>query len=515
MDERTPSLFARSTQPATTAEGALHTDAVTPAAEEAILARGSGRISEPPPMPPERRERTEHSIMEGLPEAKAERIAAMRRELADLQRQLIDAQQRIATELQGRADDAERFEILEARLQAQELKAQEDAARAVELELETKGLRSQVTSAGAIAETLHGEVAARDAQLEEVRRLHRDVTEQHEAQSSSLRDASTLLETRTAELATTTTERDTERATSARLERELADQRTQHLELTEQLERQFTSLRDAKALIETRDVALATITSERDARAGELEQARRELEATRGKAKEIATQLVRFGQELSEGISASVSAAPTEAVSEPKPTVEPAHAERQAQPPLPSPRGHTSSAPVDTILGVTTEPKAAASRIGSGLLTLGGVIVGCVVTYALMNRSSAAGSGDDQDHGAQRSSAAAAPIEPEPAAQPASTTLPAAGLVLSFEPAPAGPTNESTPPSTVPAEIATEGVLVLSPAAARHRLYVDGKVVEVQRSRAVVPCGTHEVRVGSRGTAQTLEVGCGGEITLP
>jgi hypothetical protein len=53
--------------------------------------------------------------MEGLPEAKAERVAAMRRELAELQRQLIDAQQRIATELQGRADDADRFEALEAK----------------------------------------------------------------------------------------------------------------------------------------------------------------------------------------------------------------------------------------------------------------------------------------------------------------------------------------------------------------------------------------------------------------
>src|SRR5689334_9887770 len=69
--------------------------------------------------------RTEHSIMEGLPAAKAERIAAMRRELADLQRQLTDAQQRVAAELQGRAEDAERIEVLEAHLQAHEQKAAE------------------------------------------------------------------------------------------------------------------------------------------------------------------------------------------------------------------------------------------------------------------------------------------------------------------------------------------------------------------------------------------------------
>src|SRR6185436_569452 len=77
--------------------------------------------------------RTEHSVMEGLPPAKAERIAAMRRELADLQRHLIEAQQRIATELQGRAEDAERFEALEARLQAHEAKAQQDTERSAEI----------------------------------------------------------------------------------------------------------------------------------------------------------------------------------------------------------------------------------------------------------------------------------------------------------------------------------------------------------------------------------------------
>jgi len=61
-------------------------------------------------------ERPEHSIMEGLPAAKAERVAAMRRELADLQRQLSEAQQRIAAELQARAEDDERQESLEAHI---------------------------------------------------------------------------------------------------------------------------------------------------------------------------------------------------------------------------------------------------------------------------------------------------------------------------------------------------------------------------------------------------------------
>src|SRR5262245_47946449 len=106
MDERKTTRSTESTERPVPAE--------TPTAADATLARGSGHLNELPSAP----ERTEHSVMEGLPPAKAERVAAMRRELAELQRQLIDAQQRIATELQGRADDAERFEALEARLQA-------------------------------------------------------------------------------------------------------------------------------------------------------------------------------------------------------------------------------------------------------------------------------------------------------------------------------------------------------------------------------------------------------------
>src|SRR5262245_50655 len=54
---------------------------------EQAFARGSGALEDAPSVP-EPIERTEHSVMEGLPPAKAEKIAAMRRELAELQRQL-------------------------------------------------------------------------------------------------------------------------------------------------------------------------------------------------------------------------------------------------------------------------------------------------------------------------------------------------------------------------------------------------------------------------------------------
>lgn len=137
-------------------------------------------------------------------EGRTERIAVMRHELADLQRQLIDAQGRIAVELQGRAEDADRFEELEARARGLEVKAREDAAR---------------------LEELHRELAARDARIEESRREHRELTEQLENHVASLRDTKALLAAAGAELETTLAARDTERATRTRLEGDLEEAR--------------------------------------------------------------------------------------------------------------------------------------------------------------------------------------------------------------------------------------------------------------------------------------------------
>jgi hypothetical protein len=57
--------------------------------------------------------------------------------------------------------------------------------------------------------------------------------------------------------------------------------------------------------------------------------------------------------------------------------------------------------------------------------------------------------------------------------------------------------------------------LLLPEQATGHRLFVDGKIVTFDGSRAVVPCGKREVRIGSRGVAQTLDVPCGGEAAVP
>jgi hypothetical protein len=439
------------------------------------------------------RERTEHSVMEGLPEWKAERIAGMRRELAELQRQLIDAQQRIAAELQGRADDAERYEALEARLQAQDTEWRQRGARMAELDNEIAGLR-------AMTEKLREQITSREGQVEEARQQHRNVIEQLEGHRA-------LLATRDAELATRTTERDTARS---QLERH-DEERKQHQAIAEQLELQTKAVTEARALVETHDTELAAIKSERDALKGESEQARRELDAARAKARDVANQLARFGQELLDG-----SVAPrtdTEAkTSEPSPT-----ASSSIVPPLPKrtrpptpPQRRSASIDVATILDVTADAKPASSRAGSVLLMVGGVVLGCLATILIMNWTST------------RSTAAAA--QPDPSVEPSpvipSETPPAAiGAEVAAPPAEPAPVAvegvaevKETPPT---AEAPVTGTVQLPPEAAGHRLFVDGKVVEVNDSRAVVGCGPREIKMGSRGAPQTIDVACGGTTEVP
>jgi hypothetical protein len=488
MDERkkTPSPESTPAQP-------IKAEASTPG--ELALSRGwanSGGV------PSEIPERTEQSVMEGLPPAKAERIAAMRRELAALQRQLTEAQQRIATELQGRADDAERLEALEARLQAQESNAQQEATRATELATEIASLRSQLASVAAMAEGLRREVALRDEKLEEAQHQQRALTGQLEAHGSSLNEAKKLVEARDGEIAMRTAERDVEQATKSRLERELEDQRRQHGEVTSRLESQVASLNEAKTLVATRDAELAAITSERDTLKGAVT-------AARAKVRDVATQLARFGQDLIDGAG---GVAPPSS-SEPNPATTARIPERpQPPPPPPPPRAAPGAEPkqVIPILEVTEQSRSNA-RIALALL--GGVIVGGLATGAFMKwNSSSSAMTEDRPHPGAEPPLAALPSEHAPAPEV---------RIESNEPADASSALlvDSEPQPAPVAEIKTEGVIVLPPDAADHRVFVDGRVVAVKNSRAVVPCGTREIRIGSRGTPRTLNVACGGETAVP
>jgi hypothetical protein len=468
----------RMDEPDPTQSAAKAPVAVAPssAAEESAVARGSQVIK----ISPERSARTEHSVVEGLPDGKTERIASMRRELADLQQHLIQAQQRVATELQGRVEDAERLEALETFVQEHEVVSQKEATRVGELETEIAGLRSQLATATATTEELRRDLAARDARVEEARRQHR---EELEARSSSLSEVKTLLEARDAELATRTTERETDHATRSRLELELETHRTQHRDVTEQLELQSTSLRDAKALLATLTAELTAATSERDA-------CKSELDASRTKLCDVANQLVRLAQDVGDGG---------------------AIAKRPQPPPVP-PRAAAPATPVEVEAILMTEEARPASRIGSALFVLGGVIVGCAITIAIMKWSST-----PDDQGA--TTLVAAPVSAERNPVMRAENIPPS---TSGQPTPASdtmnaqPEHDSAPVITAPLITnATDGVIVLPASAAGHRVFVDGRLVEVKNSRASVPCGSHEVRIGSSGMGRKLDIECGGETVLP
>jgi hypothetical protein len=60
--------------------------------------------------------------------------------------------------------------------------------------------------------------------------------------------------------------------------------------------------------------------------------------------------------------------------------------------------------------------------------------------------------------------------------------------------------------------VAPVGTLSLSPNAAGHRLYVDGAMVA--KGSAVVSCGKHLVKVGSRGRPMNVDVPCGADVVV-
>jgi hypothetical protein len=76
----------------------------------------------------------------------------------------------------------------------------------------------------------------------------------------------------------------------------------------------------------------------------------------------------------------------------------------------------------------------------------------------------------------------------------------------------ASPSPASGVTSAPPNNDATVGTLRVDPQAEGHRVWVDGVLLTAEA--ALVRCGEHQVRVGSTGRAKTVDVPCGGEITV-
>ncbi len=457
MDEAKPTPLADSSP-----------DVIARPEGEPAFPRGSRRIDETP----QGRERSEHSVMEGLPpEVKAERIAAMRHELAEVQRQLSEAQQRLATALKERAEDEDRIEALEASVQEHGAKAQHGEARISELEAKCAALEAQLTTAGATTDELKREIEARDGRIEDGRRQHRDLTDQLEAQSASLRDAKAALADKdelVTQLATRTTERDEAQAARARLETELA-------------------------------------------------QARKTIEETQTRVRDVAAQIARFGQELVDFTGGAA--------------VTPVERPRTGPPPLPThPPPVTAkpdARPVEVVEVIEEVNEGGVrSRRASLLMMLGGIAFGTVATFATIELSSSSSTAANPSAANELGESAIATATPSltpsaavednpPILTPPADPVPAPVATPTIESGTAQPNALLAAAPAATPEISTDGVLVLPRDASGHRLFVNGQRVELKGLRAVVPCGRHEVQIGSRGTPRTLDIECGGETEIP
>jgi len=179
-----------------------------------------------------------------------------------------------------------------------------------------------------------------------------------------------------------------------------------------------------------------------------------------------------------------------------KPAPAPAPVAARAPAPAPAPQAAKSVAP-------------AAAQSGSGgrrLVAGGAVLVALAFAIFAVSRNQAPGPVP----------APSASPQPEPAGNPTPTP-----------PAPAEPENRATPAPPEPAtkelkasgdkeaDGADTGTVVWPARAADHRIFVDGHRAKTD---GVAPlrlrCGAHSIQIGSSGTAESIDVPCGGEVQL-
>jgi hypothetical protein len=79
-------------------------------------------------------------------------------------------------------------------------------------------------------------------------------------------------------------------------------------------------------------------------------------------------------------------------------------------------------------------------------------------------------------------------------------------------PAPAPPQAVALPPDPMPVASVTTGTLRMGPALERQRVFVDGVALSVPA--ALLRCGPHDVATGSPAHPRTIDVPCGGEVTV-
>lgn len=113
-------------------------------------------------------------------------------------------------------------------------------------------------------------------------------------------------------------------------------------------------------------------------------------------------------------------------------------------------------------------------------------------------------------------SASSVPLTPVPSASTIAATPSATASATAAKPTASTPTvpPPAAPPSSSPPPSSSVGDLDTSSARPQHRVYVDGRVVGETPATFRVGCGRHQVKLGSRGVAQDVEVPCGGALKV-
>jgi len=104
---------------------------------------------------------------------------------------------------------------------------------------------------------------------------------------------------------------------------------------------------------------------------------------------------------------------------------------------------------------------------------------------------------------------------PAPSASPQPEPEPAVNPTPTPTPGPEPTTKEVKASGDKEVEGADTGTVVWPARAADHRIFVDGRRA---RTDGVAPlrlrCGAHSIQIGSSGTAESIDVPCGGEVQL-
>ena len=180
----------------------------------------------------------------------------------------------------------------------------------------------------------------------------------------------------------------------------------------------------------------------------------------------------------------------------------------RTEPPQKTPVAATEPAPAAKASAPEARPPARVERPNRwiGWLLAGGALVGtAVLVRSEMARESAPPAGQAPTPSLEPVVAGAKDASASPDGPPGDVL--ARDLVGGEEPAPA--TSDKGSDSD------DKGTVRLPPRAAGHRVYVDGRRVQVEEDATLrLSCGQHVIQIGSRGTPEPIDVRCDGELQL-